>query len=205
MTFEEAKLQVERYGMQLHGMHIKGDPRSRVAFACFAIAHQHHTAILMLLDRQTPLHATAFALLRPLLEATLRGEWTLHCATDDQVKVLALGGKKQLDMVSVIAALEKVNQGSDAHRILYKDNWGIMSAYPHTSEHQIQHWLIDGDVYPVYAPSQLAWLLNAATACFRLCVSSINSLVSVGPSESIAESPAQPSHPADALKHDSHT
>lgn len=176
MTLDEAKHQAERYGKLLHGLQLRGDSRSRVALACFAVAQQHHSAILILLDRPNPLQATAFALLRPLMEATLRGEWVLHCATDDQVKTFVLGGKQQLDMASVIRALEKINPGSEAHRILYQDNWKIVSAYTHTFEYQIQHWLSDGEVCPAYDPSQLAWLLNAGTGCFRLCVSSIQSL-----------------------------
>lgn len=176
MELNEAKQQAERYGKRLHGMQLKGDSRSRVALACFAVAQQHHSAILILLDRPSPLQAAAFALLRPLMEATLRGEWVLHCATDDQVRSFVQGDKQQLDMASVIRALEKINPGSEAHRILYLDNWKIVSAYTHTFEYQIQHWLVDGKVCPAYDPAQLAWLLNAGTACFRLCVSSIESL-----------------------------
>lgn len=177
MTLDDARSQAERYGLLLNGLELKGDTKSRVAIACFAIAQQHHSAILILIDRPNPLHATAFSLLRPLMEATLRGEWVLHCATDEQVRNFALGGKQQLDIASVIKALEKLYPGSEAHRILYQDNWKNLSSYTHGFEHQVQHWLADGDVRPDYKPDQVAWLLNAGTACFRLCVSSILSLV----------------------------
>lgn len=176
MTLDEAKFQAEKYGALLHGLTFEADARKRVALACFAIAQQHHSAILILLDRPIPLHATAFALLRPLMEATLRGEWILHCADEKQIKTFALGGKAQLDMASVIRALEKLHPQSEAHRILYQDNWKIVSAYTHTFEHQIQHWLVDGDVCPTYTPEQVAWLLNAGTGCFRMCVTSIRSI-----------------------------
>ncbi|EHR70792.1 hypothetical protein BurJ1DRAFT_1945 [Burkholderiales bacterium JOSHI_001] len=177
MTLDEAKLQAEQYGTLLHGLRLKVDARRRVALACFAIAQQHHSAILILMDRPAPLHATAFALLRPLMEATLRGEWVLHCASDEQVTNFALGGRSQMDMASVIRALEKLHPESEAHRILYQDNWKIFSAYTHTYEHQVQHWLADAEVCPSYRPDQIAWLLNAGTNCFRLCVSSVQSMV----------------------------
>jgi hypothetical protein len=177
MTLDDAKTQAERFGRQLHGLNLLGDTRSRVALACFAVAQQHHSAMLILLDRPNPLQSTAFALLRPLMEATFRGEWVLHCAKDDQVRNFATGGKQQLDMASVIKALEKLNPGSDAHRILYLNNWKIVSAYTHCFEHQVQHWLVQNDVSPKYESAQVAWLLNAGTACFRLCVSSVQSLV----------------------------
>jgi hypothetical protein len=176
MNLEEAKSQAEKYSQTLNNLQLKGDPRSRVALACFAVAQQHFSAILILLDRPNPLNATAFALLRPLMEATLRGEWILHCASNDQVKTFAMGGKQQLDMSSLIKSLEKCNPGSDAHSVLYKNNWKIVSSYTHTYEHQVQHWLVDGDICPKYEPEQIAWLINAATASFRLSVSSIHSL-----------------------------
>lgn len=177
MKLDDAKIQVERYGKQLHGLGLPGDARSRIAFGCFAVVQQHISAILILLDRPNPLQSSAFALIRPLMEATFRGEWVLHCATDDQVRIFAHGGK-QMDMASVIKALEKLNPGSDAYRILYLNNWKIVSAYTHGYEYQLQHWLVESDVAPKYEPEQIAWLLNAGMACFRLCVSSIQSLAS---------------------------
>lgn len=166
----------ETLGQRLHGLRLRNDSRSRVAFACFAVAQQHQSAILILLQRQPRLEATAFALLRPLLEATLRGEWILHCASDEQVKTFALGGKKQLDMSSVVRALENMNSGSNAHQVLYANLWSIVSAYTHTYEHQVQHWLVEEDVAPTYAEEQISWLLNASCACLALCTASVQSL-----------------------------
>lgn len=176
MTLDEAKFQAEKYGDLLHGLRFEADARQRVALSCFAIAQQHHSAILILLDRPNPLHATAFALLRPLMEATLRGEWVLHCAIEEQVRSFVLGGKSQVDMASVIKALEKLHPESDAHRILYQGLWKVVSAYTHTFENQVQHWLVEGDVSPSYQQEQVAWLLTVSTGCFRMCASSIQSI-----------------------------
>lgn len=165
----------EALGQQLHGLRLPNDSRSRVAFACFACAQQHQSAILILLQRKHRLEATAFALLRPLLEATLRGEWILHCATTEQVKTFTLGGKKQLDMSSVIQALEKMHPTSDAHKILYSSLWAFVSAYTHTYEHQVQHWLGD-EIASSYPDEQIAWLLKASCACLALCTASVRSL-----------------------------
>ncbi len=175
ITLEDAIRITENLGQRLHGLHLPNDTRSRVAFACFACAQQHQSAILILLQRENPLEATAFALLRPLLEATLRGEWILHCATNEQVKTFALGGKKQLDMSSVVQALEKMHPGSDAHKILYSNLWAFVSAYTHTYEHQVQHWLGD-EVAPSYPDEQIAWLLKSSCACLALCTASVCSL-----------------------------
>lgn len=175
ITLAQAIDLAETLGQRLHGLRLPNDARSRVAFACFAVAQQHQQAILILLQREPRLEATAFALLRPLLEATLRGEWVLHCATDEQVKTFALGGRKQMDMSSVVKALESINPGSNAHKVLYSDLWTVISAYTHTYEHQIQHWLGD-EVAPSYTEEQVSWLLNASCACLALLVASVRSL-----------------------------
>lgn len=161
---------------QLVGLQLPNKPRLRVAYACFSIAREHHSSILLLLQQNPPFHATAFALLRPTLEAALRGEWIAECATDDQVKTFAIGGKKQLDMASVIKALEAQSGAANMHKALYKDLWPIISAYTHTFEHQLQHWLEEDSPIPNYTPEQTSWLLNNSTACLALCVSSTERL-----------------------------
>lgn len=175
ITLIQAVELAETLGQRLHGLRLPNNVRSRVSFACFAVAQQHQSAILILLQREPRLEATAFALLRLLLEATLRGEWILHCATDEQVRTFALGGKKQLDMSNVVKALEACNPGSNAHKILYTDLWQIMSAYTHTYEHQVQHWIGD-EIAPSYTEEQVSWLLNVSCACLALLTASVRSL-----------------------------
>jgi hypothetical protein len=157
---------------RLVGLELKNEPRERVAYACYSIAREHYSAIVLLLQQEPPSYATAFALLRPVLEATLRGEWLVECASDDQVKTFALGGKKQLDMSSLVEKLQKNSGSTNMHSVLYKDLWSIVSAYTHTYEHQIQHWISVEPPIPNYDPEQIGWLLNTAMACFALCVSS---------------------------------
>jgi hypothetical protein len=176
VQLSEATAEAYEIARSLHGLQLRSDPRSRVALACFAVAQQHHSAILILLANSPPLQATAFALLRPLLEATLRGEWVSHCATDEQVKTFALGGKKQLDMASVVSELGKKVGNSNAHSVLYKNTWPIVSAYTHTFEHQIQHWLSSSGISPNYSTEQVVWLVSNASACMKLCSASIQSL-----------------------------
>lgn len=163
----------EELQQRLVGLQQGNKPRQRVAYACYAIAQEHYSAILLLLQQDPPSYATAFALLRPVLEATLRGEWVVECASDEQIKSFVLGGKKQLDMSSLVDALQKKSDSDNMHRVLYKDLWPIISAYTHTYEHQLQHWISLEAPIPNYAPEQIAWLLNGAMACFALCVSSI--------------------------------
>lgn len=161
---------------RLIGIELENKPRQRVAYACYSIAREHYAAILLLLQQDPPSYATAFALLRPVLEATLRGEWIAECATDDQIKTFVLGGKKQLDMSSLVETLQKKSETNNMRSVLYKNLWPIVSAYTHTYEYQLQHWLSVEPPIPNYEPEQVTWLLNAAMSCFALCVSSTRRL-----------------------------
>lgn len=164
---------------RLVGIKMEDKPRQRVAYACYSIAREHYAAILLLLQQEPPSYATAFALLRPVLEATLRGEWIAECATDQQIKTFVHGGKRQLDMSSLVGALQKRSEADNMHSVLYENLWPIVSAYTHTYEYQLLHWLSVEPPIPNYAPEQVAWLLNAAMSCFALCVSSTRRLASV--------------------------
>lgn len=115
-----------------------------------------------------------------MLEATLRGEWIAECATDVQIKSFALGGKKQLDMSSLVLALQSKSSDANIHNVLYSELWPIVLAYTHTYEHQLQHWISVDPPIPNYSAEQVAWLLNASTACLALCVSSTRRLAVAG-------------------------
>ncbi len=156
-----------KIAVRLHGQKLKkSDLRSIVSASCFAVAQQHHNAILILLAHQPPLQATAFALLRLLVEATVRGSWLSHCATDEQVENFVEPQRKQLDMASMQIAIDKVrgvtSDGYSLHESLYKKHWGALSEYTHTSARQVQHWLTTQDIEPVYSDAEVSELLKRA-------------------------------------------
>ena len=156
MKLSDAIKEANNRAIALHGLKLKNDERSRVACSLFAIAQQHHNAILLLLSNVQPLQASAFSLLRLLIEATIRGTWVLHCATDEQVKNVIEGNKKQLDTASMFEAIEKA-LNKDTDRVidvkkLYDNHWKVLSAYTHAFEQQVQRWLMTEDVEPITRP-----------------------------------------------------
>lgn len=157
MKLEQAIQRATEIAEALHGRLVKQDLRSRLCAACFAISQQHHNSILILLTHKPPLEATAFALLRPLMESTMRGLWLSYVASDDQVQAYTESGTK-LDMASMITAVGKV-AGVDAHQAIYR-HWHSLSAYTHTGEHQVQRWLLTENIEPCYSASELAELVR---------------------------------------------
>ncbi|WP_332821104.1 DUF6988 family protein [Pseudomonas sp.] len=170
MQLEQAKKRAIEIAEALHGRHIKGDLRSRLCAACFAVSQQHHNSILILLSRNPPLQATAFALLRPLTESTIRGLWLSHVATDEQVESYVQSGTK-LDMASMITLVGKA-AGVIAHQAIYR-HWPSLSAYTHTGEHQVQRWLMTENIEPSYSASELSELVNLAGVVAELAFQAV--------------------------------
>lgn len=163
----------------LHGLRLKSDLRSKTAAACFAIAQQHHSSILILLSNKPALEATAMALLRLLLEATYRGLWIAYCANDQQIENFISGSKKQLDMQSIIDALGKVYNGNNKSASkLYTNTWKILSAYTHTYELQIQRWLTTNAIESNYQSEEIIELLNKANDAIRLVEAGVRAIAS---------------------------
>lgn len=155
----------------LEGRRINNDLRSRIAAACFAVAQQHHNSILILLARCSPLEATSFALLRPLVESVIRGLWILHAATDDQVREYADSGTK-LDMASMMKILDR-NTMLNSHDGLYKNIWRTLSAYTHTGELQVQRWLKTAHIEPAYSIEEVAELIELSSLIGRLAFEAV--------------------------------
>lgn len=170
VPLEQAKKRAIEIAEALHGRHIKGDLRSRLCAACFAVSQQHHNSILILLSRNPPLQATAFALLRPLTESTIRGLWLSHVATDEQVESYVQSGTK-LDMASMITLVGKA-AGVIAHQAIYR-HWPSLSAYTHTGEHQVQRWLMTENIEPSYSASELSELVNLAGVVAELAFQAV--------------------------------
>ncbi|WP_375738291.1 DUF6988 family protein [Pseudomonas boanensis] len=180
MTYEsalsESRKEAAIISQRLHGLRLKSDARSKTAAACFAIAQQHHSSILILLSNRPALEATAMALLRLLLEATLRGLWVSRCATDEQVDRIATGAKRQVDMASVITELGKLFNLKSARSILYDKAYHVLSAYTHTYEQQVQRWICTNDIEPNYQPDEIVCLLERATDAMRLAAEGVRAI-----------------------------
>ncbi|GEM_PF-3318666 len=161
---------------RLNGRRMNGDYRSKVAAACFAVSQQHHNSILILLSRNPSLQATAFALLRPLVESIIRGLWLLHIATVAQVEEYVKLGTK-LDMASMMKKLDS-KAGLTAYKSIYKSNWSALSAYTHTGELQVQRWLKTNDIEPSYPETEILELIRLSGLAAELAFQAVAAITS---------------------------
>lgn len=72
VELDQAIQRATEIAKNLHGRGIKAGLSSRLFAACFAVSQQHHNYVLVLLARNPPLQAMACALLRLLIESTIR-------------------------------------------------------------------------------------------------------------------------------------
>jgi hypothetical protein len=113
------------------GSHLsfKHTERNSGAASLFDLAHEHAKSIAILIDHK--LFGSAYALLRPCIEAYIRGSWLLYCATDDEVTRFTSRDAKWPSLKQQMSELSKhhgLPKGFD--RYLGK-NMGVLDALTH--------------------------------------------------------------------------
>lgn len=180
MKLEAAISDANQRARELHGLRLKSDDRSRLAALLFAIAQQHQSAILILLSNKPPVEATAFSLLRLLLETCVRGVWASHCATEAQVQNIVEGTQRQIDMASIFTSVERAlseNAGRNVNaKSLYDKHWKVLSAYTHGYEQQVQRWLVTKDIEPNYSGEEVEELIYRSDLIAKLAFSCTRAL-----------------------------
>jgi hypothetical protein len=83
VAIQKSKRWMEEAARLTNGLSFTTSDRNRVAVSLYHLCIEHHQAIHTLVDHGVI--ASAFALVRPQLEAYVRGAWFAVCATDDQV------------------------------------------------------------------------------------------------------------------------
>lgn len=162
-----AKDFVQFLGLQAHGKALPGCVRSRATAACFSVAQEHHNSIVVLLDHQ--LYGSAFALVRPLFESYLRGEWLNRCASEPEVEAFANGvGPQRLDMGAVVSAVAREIPHGDKLSEIKVANWSSMCDYAHTGSLQVQRRQSEEAVEPKYDDDEVLEVLKFAEFCGTL-------------------------------------
>jgi hypothetical protein len=175
-TLAAARKEAHALGQRLQGTVLKSDMRTRVALACFAVAQQHHSSMIVLLSHPIPLQSSAFSLLRPLAEATFRGFWIAQCASDEQIKNVISGAKKQIDTASIIRQLNECTDLQDKYPNFYQSVWPNLSSHIHSYENSLIPWLVGQDVEPKFMEEELFSLLNRASLMAPLIELGVQSL-----------------------------
>jgi len=134
--------------------------RTRVAGSCYAIAQDHHRAIVLLLEHR--LYASSMSLLRVAFEAYVRGQWLSLCASEAEIKQYIRGweppkiDKLLNDVENTPAFIEKVLSR------VKSQTWKSMCAFTHTGGLHIQRWNSVAGIEPNYSTEEILEVLAFA-------------------------------------------
>ena len=157
------------------------DTKSLVLAAYIDVALEHHEAIWRLIDAK--LYGSAFALVRPLFDAMLRGYWINKCATDEQIEAafhddefrfpttdkLFADIKREYLAPSQPGSSDVAPEQADKFIQMLKDVWDAGCSYTHSGSLQLSRRFKDGHVKPNYSEGDIAIALRLAiTALFLL-------------------------------------
>ena len=159
---------VEELRLFVHGRSITGSNRTRAAGPCFAIAQEHHHAIIRLVEWK--LFAAVFALIRIEFEAYIRGEWLSQCASDTLVEAF-LKNKEPPKIDCLLAELEMLDSFNEKVLSQIKQNtWKSMCAYTHTGGLHVQRWNTEDGIQANYSRDEVLEVVNFAEIIASLSV-----------------------------------
>lgn len=144
------------------GLDIPSNRRGRFAGACFSIALQHRTAIVLLVRNHT--YPAAFALIRVIYDTYIRGIWLFKCASDAELERYKHGRlRKTLDQM--IRDIERV-EGFDVGVLsdIRSRSWSTMNGFVHSGYEQIARHQTEGTIEPNYDGDEIVEAINFATA-----------------------------------------
>lgn len=156
---KEAGEFVEWLRLSVHEIQLPESTRVRAAGSCYAIAQDHHHAIVFLIEHR--LYASSFALMRLAFEAYTRGLWLASCASDEQVEKFMFKNWKLPKIDPLITAIEKTEgfKNKELSR-LKADSWSFLNSYTHTGGLHVQRWNTSGGIEPNYSPEQVGSILR---------------------------------------------
>jgi hypothetical protein len=144
---------VEWLRVQVHEKTIPSTDRVRAAAACFALAQEHHHAMVLLAEHR--LYGSAFSLLRVAFEAYVRGEWLNGCATDQQVE-LFLRGEEPPRIAMLVEQIERLPTfNAQTLSRVKQAHWPALCAYTHSGGLHTQRWQTSSAVEPNYSPEEV--------------------------------------------------
>lgn len=165
---------VEWLRQAVHEQSLPPSNRAKASAACFGIAQEHHSAIVLL--ARYCLYASSFALLRVEFEAYIRGLWLSLCASDAEVEEF-IAGSEPPKINDLLAAIEQTPSFSGkvlSH--IKSENWKAMCAYAHTGGLHVQRWITSEGVEPNYEPDEVEEVLRFAELIAALSVIAIAQL-----------------------------
>lgn len=146
----------------IDGLPMLSERRSRLAAGCLHLAFDHHDAIILLTDRA--IYGSAFALLRLIFEAYVRGSWLLYCASETDLDRFE-NDNLDRSFGSLISDLEKLEAYSVGVLSQAKrDSWNMLNSLTHSGYHHVRRRKTQKSIEANYPEQEIVGALNFAGA-----------------------------------------
>ena len=156
---------------RINGVVFEANDRLRLSSGCLDMVHEHQKAIVLLVANQ--LTGSAFALVRMIFEAYLRGVWLHQCATEAEVEEFK-GDRLHLSMKSLIDRVETLDGFKAGILSATKQkSWAAMNSFTHTGYAQAVRRLTEESIEPNYDPEEVMEVLTFADGMALLAAAEI--------------------------------
>jgi hypothetical protein len=147
---------------KIDGLEVSSDDRPRIVASCLNIALEHQKAIILLIANK--LYGSAFALIRLLFEAYVRGVWLNYCASDKEIDKFKKGklDKKFGELIKDIEKCDGYNGGTLSSA--KKAGWEVMNSFTHSGFSQIIRRNTDSTIEPNYEIQEIEEAINFTNA-----------------------------------------
>ena len=147
---------------KIDGLKVSSDDRPRIVASCLDIALEHQKAIILLIANK--LYGSAFALIRLLFEAYVRGLWLNYCANDKEIDKFKKG-KLDKKFGTLIEDIEK-NNGYNSGTLskAKKAGWKVMNSFTHSGFSQIIRRNTESTIEPNYEIEEIEEAINFTNA-----------------------------------------
>ncbi len=158
---ESSEMLIKWMDSKINNLEISSDDRTRLAAGCHDMAMEHQKSIVLLVANS--LYGSAFALVRLIFEAYIRGVWLYRCAKKSEVEKFKRGklDKTFKDFGVLISEIEKVN-GYEVGTLSQakKTSWKAMNSFTHSGFDQIVRRITESSIEPNYDEEEIQQCLN---------------------------------------------
>lgn len=166
---------VESIDRDINGADLPVTDRDRLSAALLDQAHEHHKAILTLIEQD--MTGSAFSLVRAIFETAVRGIWLYYCGTDAELSQFKKD-KLEKSFGTIVAEVEGVlNANGGALSIAKSKYWSGMCSYAHGGYLQAVRRITSEHICPAYNDDEKVEVIRFADFCQVLVAVVIFSMV----------------------------
>lgn len=147
----------------IDGVELQANDRVRIAGACLDLAMEHHKAIVLLAAHQ--LFGSAFALLRLVFEAYVRGVWLHRCASSAEIRDFESGNIGHLRFDQLLSRVEAIDGFHDGILSAAKQkSWRAMNDFTHSGYIHATRRNQEATIEPNYSEDEIVKVIGFANA-----------------------------------------